>query len=168
MNKFEALQILGLSGQVDNDDIKSAYRRKANQFHPDRNPAGMEIMKMINVAYDLVKDQTSINVFEDKVMNDYPEEVLTALSAVSGLGMDIEICGLWVWVSGDTKPHKEVLKSSGYYWSPKKQMWYYRPANAKSRKYLSRDKSEWSMDRIRTTYGVKQPVRKKFYSLEDK
>lgn len=58
MNKYEALQLLGLTGTLSQADIKRAYKRKAQEFHPDRNPAGLELMKMINVAYDLVKNES--------------------------------------------------------------------------------------------------------------
>lgn len=168
MTKFEALQILGLSGLVTNADIKLAYKRKAKAFHPDRNPAGTEIMKMINVAYSLVKDENDIDVFENPTMSSYPEVLATALNAVSGLGLTIEVCGLWIWVSGDTKTHKDILKATGYCWSPKKCMWYYRPAIAKSRKHFSKDKSEWSMDKIRDTFGASQPKRYGNYALENR
>jgi hypothetical protein len=28
--------------------------------------------------------------------------------------VEIEICGLWVWVGGETKKHKDTLKAAGY------------------------------------------------------
>ena len=39
-------------------------------------------------------------------------------------GIEIEVCGSWVWVSGDTKPHKERLKALGFCWHSKKHCWY--------------------------------------------
>lgn len=157
MNKFQALQILGLTGTVTKADIKIAYLRKAKEFHPDRNPAGTEIMKMINVAYELVKDEDNIVVFENAEMANYPESLAAALNALQGLDLLIEICGLWIWVSGDTKAHKTALKAAGYHWSPNKSMWYFRPAKAKSRKYMAPSKAEWSMDEIRTTFNSIRP-----------
>ncbi|MFW9277789.1 DnaJ domain-containing protein, partial [Glaesserella parasuis] len=38
MNINEALNILNLAGTVNQDTIKKAYKKMANQFHPDRNP----------------------------------------------------------------------------------------------------------------------------------
>ena len=40
-------------------------------------------------------------------------------------GIDIEICGSWLWITGDTRPHKEVLKSLHFRWSKSKCAWYY-------------------------------------------
>lgn len=31
------------------------------------------------------------------------------------------------WVSGDTKPRRELLKAMGFRWAPKKKKWYLRP-----------------------------------------
>lgn len=137
MNKFEALQILGLSGNVSKQDIKTAYQLKAKEFHPDRNPQGAEIMKMINAAFDLVKDMDGVEVFENETMTDYPEALAKALNALNGLGLIIEVCGSWVWVSGDTKTHKETLKTAGYKWSKSKAMWYFRPESKRAFKYRS-------------------------------
>ena len=50
---------LGVSRDADGTTIKSAYRKLAMQYHPDRNPgdAGCEAkFKSISVAYDCLKD----------------------------------------------------------------------------------------------------------------
>tara|TARA_Y100001001_G_C7859747_1_gene257234 strand:- start:158 stop:670 length:513 start_codon:yes stop_codon:yes gene_type:complete len=158
MNKFDALQILGLSGKVTQADIKKAYKRKAQANHPDKNPAGAEIMKLINVAYESVKNlEEEIEVFKNESMENYPAELVAAINAINHLGLNIEVCGLWVWVSGDTKPHKETLKANGFYWSKNKSMWYFRPQKAKSYKRFSKNKNEWAMDEIRNTFGASSP-----------
>ena len=38
--------------------------------------------------------------------------------------------GCCIWVKGDTKPHREELKSFGLKWAPKKQAWYWKPQAA--------------------------------------
>jgi hypothetical protein len=130
MNIKDALAILNI--QLDNvtqEDIKTAYRKAAAKYHPDHNPAGLEMMKLVNVAYDTLKD------FEGKAepsQNDYGEVINQALNAIINLGLNIEICGSWVWVGGDTKPHKEALKAAGFMWAVKKMLWYFRPENYKS------------------------------------
>jgi curved DNA-binding protein CbpA len=86
MTKFEALQILGLTGTVSQADIKRAYQRKARQYHPDRNPAGIEIIKMINMADELVKNEDHLLVYDNVPLADYPETLAHALN--------VEICWL--------------------------------------------------------------------------
>ena len=80
---------------------------------------------------------------------DYIEALAMALNAIIPLpGLEIEICGSWVWVSGDTITHKETLKASGFHWAPRKRKWTFHPKGARS---WSRGNT--SMDDIRTKYG---------------
>ena len=91
MNQYDALKILGLSGQISQDDIKKAYKKACAKYHPDRNPAGLEIMKMVNVAYSVLKGfdgQASVSVDAAQ----YGDEVANALNQISGLGLIVEIC----------------------------------------------------------------------------
>lgn len=52
-------QILGVSRDADAKTLKSAYRKLAMQYHPDRNPgdtAAEQKFKQISQAYDVLKD----------------------------------------------------------------------------------------------------------------
>jgi hypothetical protein len=151
MTKNEALIVLGLSGQVTKDQIKQAYRKASMTYHPDRNPAGAEMMKVINAAFEMVKDLEDVTVEENASMGTYPEELSEAINAIITIAeLEIEVCGLWVWVSGQTKDHKEVLKTAGFKWASKKKQWYYRPANHKCR---NRNGKTLEMGEIRAKYG---------------
>lgn len=142
----DALNILGLgNGQIKQEDIKQAYRKAAFKYHPDRNPAGLEMMKLVNGAYEALKDFEG----ESVESRDYGEAINAALNVIVGLGLTIEICGAWVWVTGDTKPHKEILKMAGFLWSPKKPAWYFRSEENK----VWRNKKSLSLDAIREKYG---------------
>lgn len=131
------------------EDIKKAYRQAASKYHPDHNPAGIEMMKLVNAAYEALKEagEEQLNQF-GQASRDYGAVFNAALNAILGLGLEIEICGAWIWVSGDTKPHKEALKDAHYLWSPKKCRWYFRPENHKSR-----NRHTWDMDKIRSIHG---------------
>ena len=107
------------------------------------------MMKLINVAYETLKQAHAEGKIECGAdINDYSEVFNAALNAIMGLGLEIEVCGAWIWVSGDTRPHKEILKTAHYRWSPKKLRWYFRPED-----YKSRNRSSWEMDKIREIYG---------------
>lgn len=49
--------ILGVSKESSPDEIKRAYRKLANQYHPDKNPEGGEKFKEISAAYDILGDE---------------------------------------------------------------------------------------------------------------
>lgn len=159
MNQYDALKVLGLSGEVTPEQIKSAYKKACSKYHPDKNPAGLEIMKMVNVAYEVLKSYDGkATVTGDAAQ--YGDEMAKALNMISGLGLLIEICGAWVWVSGNTKNYKDALKSAGFKWAAKKLCWYFRPSDAKR----SRSFGQYSMDIIRAKYGsvtVKEGRQKK-------
>ena len=64
-------------------------------------------------------------------------------------GLEIELCGRWLWIGGNTKPHKEKLKACGCRWSNSKKLWYW---------HFAEDGDRWhrgnkSMNQIRRKYG---------------
>ena len=60
MSKRDYYEILEISRTSSSEEIKKAYRKKAMQYHPDRNPGDQEAeakFKEINEAYDVLKDE---------------------------------------------------------------------------------------------------------------
>jgi hypothetical protein len=148
----DALSLLGLTSSATQADIKAAYKKMILKYHPDRNPAGLEMSKSINVAFQTLRnyDGLSAPVGGAEVNINLSEEIEAAINAVIDLeGIIVELCGTWVWLSGDTKTHKEAIKAAGYRWSPKKLMWHWSPADqSKKRRSKALD-----MDNIRFKYG---------------
>lgn len=60
MDKRDYYEVLGIGRDAQGDAIKSAYRKLAMQFHPDRNPGDSEAearFKEATEAYEVLKDQ---------------------------------------------------------------------------------------------------------------
>ena len=161
MNQKDALSILNIQpGHITPADIKTAYRKAAAKFHPDHNPAGLEMMKLVNIAYETLKNYEGDIEQSEAALKNYGDVLNAALNEVIDLGFEIEVCGAWVWLHGDTKPHRELLKAAGYKWSPKKTCWYFRPED-----YKSFNRSSWSMDKIRANYGSEAVNKKKTFAI---
>ena len=59
MSKRDFYEVLGVDNGADDKALKGAYRKKAMQYHPDRNPddeASAEKFREASEAYDAVKD----------------------------------------------------------------------------------------------------------------
>ncbi|MBW3099070.1 molecular chaperone DnaJ [Pseudohoeflea coraliihabitans] len=59
MAKPDYYETLGVSRSVDGKQLKSAFRKLAMQYHPDRNPGDVEAerkFKELNEAYEVLKD----------------------------------------------------------------------------------------------------------------
>ena len=153
MNIYDAIKILGITDleEITQEDVKKAYRKASKKYHPDCNPSGDEMMKLVNEANSVLEDARYPILVNSGDTYDYGSEINSALNAINNLqGLFIEVCGAWVWVSGETKVHKDILKSQGFLFSGNKKMWYFRP---KSQKRFFRGKSQFSIDEIRSKYG---------------
>ena len=152
MNIYDAAKILGLTGTLNPQDTKTAYHAACKKYHPDINPVGEEMMKIINDAYDALKEYAGEMKSEQ---TDYGDMLNDALNAISGLpALVIEICGSWVWITGETREYKDMLKEAGFKWAAKKKAWYFRPEE-----FSSRSKGTKSLEEIRAKYGSQRPHR---------
>ncbi len=56
MTKRDYYEILGISKNASDDEIKKAYRKAAVQYHPDKNGGDEEKFKEAGEAYEVLKD----------------------------------------------------------------------------------------------------------------
>ena len=60
-------EILGVSKNANNDEIKKSYRKLAMKYHPDRNKgdkAAEKKFKEVSAAYDILKDPKKKSTYD--------------------------------------------------------------------------------------------------------
>lgn len=141
------------------EELKKEYRRLAILHHPDKG-GDWKTMAAINNEYEILFNSLpkNPNNTSKEESTDFPDIIN---SIINYIGIDIEICGSWIWLSGETKKYKEELKKLGFFWASKKLKWYWRPEEEKTKK---RGKT-LSMDRIRELYGSEKVNTKGFQCL---
>lgn len=146
------------------EKIKKMYRELALANHPDRG-GDEETMKVINAEFDALKkryynvhEASNGSVYTDETQtkaDDVTERFIDIINVLINLdGLDIEICGSFVWVSGDTYPHKETLKGLGFKWARSKKKWFLAPEGWK------KTGASMSMNKIRRVYGSQKVTAK--------
>lgn len=146
------------------EQLKAEYRRLTKLYHPDLG-GDLETMKQVNAEHDklfeILKARHNAKADADTTghtrrTTETPEEFRTIVETLLKMsGLDVELCGSWLWIGGDTKPHKEELKAAGCRWSRNKGMWYWHHQEEGVKWH--RGKS--SMNEIREKYGSQHIVR---------
>lgn len=145
-------------GNVQNlDELKSAYRRAALANHPDRG-GSEEAMKAINAEYtelfEVLKDAHNMRAENPdnhtRPTTEAPEEFIEIIEKLLHMdGLDVELCGSWLWIGGNTKANKDALKAAGCRWSNNKKLWYWHHAEEGSHWH----RGNKTMGQIRSKYG---------------
>ena len=140
-------QIKHFIGLTEFQEIKTKYKELVKQYHPDLNPNNGETMKEINAEYDFII-QNLASLKENTINNIQEELFKDIILDLLKLDLELEVCGSWIWISGNTKPHKDKLKELKCFWAPIKKRWYFRPDSKKTY-----SKGKFTMQEIRAKYG---------------
>ena len=155
--------------------VKKMYRKLCMQYHPDLHATESDkekyetAMKEINAEYDIMferyknvhaahgdESSTKANTSNGNAESDtsyYSTDETPEMfrDIINGLihcdGVQIDIVGSWVWLTGNTFAHKDTIKGLGFKWASKKKAWYWH-----SGEYSSRH-SKMTLDEIKNKYG---------------
>lgn len=151
------------------EEGKARYRELCKQHHPDAG-GDTATMQEVNQAWakfqsDHAKSeartrQKQAHAEGRKSAGDYHDldEVGEKLRAVIEFalnleGVEVELMGLWVWLTGNTKAHRETIKQwnadhpeTRIKWAPKKTAWYFAGVPTFNRQ-------DNSLEEIRNRYG---------------
>lgn len=145
------------------EEAKKRYQELIKKYHPDLG-GDTATMAAINVEFETVfvrlkNTHRSANgeTYQKESNESFAEyqQILEILIHIPNV--KIEIIGSWIWVTGDTRPVKEVLKEAGFQFSGKKAAWYWHAGE-----YHKRHGKNYSMDDLRGKWGT-QEVEKEEY-----
>ena len=129
-------------------ECRTLDERLAMLHHPDKG-GDTATMQLINTEYEAIMKNPFFGFWKarEEAKTDFiqfPE----IINQIIRFDINIEVCGNWIWLSGNTFACKDELKKIGFFFAPKKSMWYWRP-----RDFKSSNKDPKDMDYIRSKYG---------------
>ncbi len=138
-------------------ELKVRFKELLKVNHPD-NGGDVQIMQKINAEYDKLlkilpeKEKENKKATKENNTSNLSKALQDAIRKVSIIpGLNVEVCGTWIWVSGNTYPAKELLKNASFKFSGKKKMWYFHEETESV--YKRWHKKETDMETIRNKYG---------------
>ena len=139
-------------------EVKLTFRQLAKAYHPDiigKTEENENRMKDINSEYEYIKnilpnedpqETEEPEQTEDEYKIHISQEIQAILDEISHLPLDIEIIGVYIWVSGNTYPYRNILSAYNFIWCSKKLMFSWSDKRSNSRK-------PQDIDKIRFNYG---------------
>ena len=133
-------------------ELKKQYKELAKKYHPDMGGNDAD-MASINNEYDILSARLpNISASGEEYQPNQRENAKAwrdcIMAIIHCIGLEIEICGSWVWVTGNTMAHRETLKANGYKWSAKKMAWYWHDEG-----YQKLSHKVYGLNEIRAMWG---------------
>ena len=151
------------------EELKKEYKRLAMKHHPDIGGNDSD-MKEINAEYDTLFERLK-NIHQSADGKTYTaktettetpnqfKEIINRLITLTDI--TIEICGSWLWITGNTYQHRNVLKHLQFKYSKSKNAWYYHTEG-----YRKSHGKIYSLDEIRDLYGSETVMSKPQMQLQ--
>jgi len=135
------------------EELKSAYRNLAKQYHPDINKESeaLEIMKVINAEYEFLAQELKNERGYTETQKQANDFILIINQLLKQKDIEVEIVGTWLWVRGKgTFDIKDFIQETlGMIYSRGQRAFYWYAGCVRKIKKSSRK----SMEEIRNKYG---------------
>jgi curved DNA-binding protein CbpA len=134
-------------------ELRKEYRRLAFIYHPDKG-GDTVLMQVLNDQYEqlsekFIKENVDFSEGRKEYEMQVSEEIREMLDRIMFLqGVDIEVIGGWIWISGNTFAIRTTLKSLGFLFSHPKTAWYWHKGE-----YRKKSGKIQSMDEMRDFWG---------------
>ena len=138
------------------EELKKQYKKLALEHHPDRGGSTAD-MQEINAEYERLFARLK-DVHQNKDGEFYTARTETTETASEFMdiieklihmdGVQIELCGSWLWLTGNTKTWCKEIRAAGFRWSANKTAWYFHRDG-----YKKKSSRSLTLDEIRGFYG---------------
>lgn len=129
--------ILGVSKNSTQDEIKSAYRKLAMKYHPDKNPgdtAAEEMFKKISAAYDVLGDETKRRQYDSFGSSNPQSEQWNTYSNNQNYG-NYQDDPFWQWAQAQANRQRQNNDNNWQQeWSGNGGRYYYTYSNSNRNK----------------------------------
>lgn len=155
------------SSITDLDSLKKQYFKLSKIYHPDAGGT-KEQFQALNAEHEKLRAKilSGSSFTEDQKKNEV--EIDDALRAAADClinleGLEINLIGKWIWVSGETYPVRAILKAAGFIFIKKagQPFWVYKGAESTGR-------GKMEMEEIIKKYGktkIELPKNKKIGAI---
>lgn len=146
------------------EELKKAYRKLAMKHHPDVGGNTTD-MQQINTEFDRLYSElekadsrkhstgathTSNTTHTGKATTSETAAAFRVIieKLITLDGVEIEIIGSWLWLTGNTYEHKDAIKALGFKWAKSKKSWYFH-----FEPYRKTSRKTFTMSELRDLYG---------------
>lgn len=140
----------------DIESMRAEYRRLCLAMHPDKGGSHEAFVEMKNEYDEIIgrlaaHEAGTANAEKraPRYTRESEKEFCAAIERFLNIpGIVVEICGSWLWISGNTFPVHEQIKNAGAKFSGNKKMWYWAATMAQGKVH-----GHYSMNKIRSRFG---------------
>ena len=147
------------------EELKKQYRQLAKVHHPDLGGNTAD-MQQINAEFDKLyaelkkAESTKHSTGATHTSNTTHTGTATTASETAAQfraiieqlivldGIEIEVIGSWLWLTGKTYEHKDAIKALGFKWAKSKKSWYFH-----FEPYRKTSRKTFTMSELRDLYG---------------
>ena len=135
------------------EELKKEYKKLILIHHPDRGGKKEEAQE-INEAYEIAYKFIQSKENTDNTINSSDAKSFINIfdKLIKMQGLEIDLVGSWIWLSGNTYKYKEKIKKMNFRYSRKHKKWYYFEGIEKTNKKIG---SRKTYKQITTIYGKK-------------
>lgn len=122
-------------------------------YHPDKG-GDTVLMQILNDSYErlsekFIKENDQFSEGRKEYEMQVSEEIRMMLDRIMFLkGVEIEVIGGWIWITGNTFAVRTTLKNLGFMFSHPKTAWYWHKGE-----YRKKNGKIQSMDEMRDFWG---------------